>query len=133
MHSNEGKSELGQERERDYSDNWAAVRKLEGKIFCEEVISQLPMHVVFGLLSDDEKLLATLMYLEEMSPSEIAGFLGRDKNPIEKRRVSRACNRLRNKIRKRIQRLIKGTPFEDLLVKRTRLSQQDIAKEPRAA
>jgi hypothetical protein len=105
---------------------------MQGKIFCEEVITQLPMQVVFGLLSDDEKLLATLMYLEEMSPAEIAGFLGRDKNPIEKKRVARACNRLRNKIRKRIQRLIKGTPLEDLLVKRTRLSQPDIPRELRA-
>ena len=133
MYANEDESQLGRGHERDYSDNWAAATKLVEKIFCEEVISQVPMRVVFGNLSDDEKLLADLIYWEGMSPSEIARFLGKDKDPIAKKRVARACNKLRNKIRKRIKRLIKGTSLEDLLVKRERLSQQDMTKKPRAA
>lgn len=92
-------------RTREPSDQGAAAEEIQEEICRKEIIRQIPWRVILNNLSDEEKLLFRLIYLEGMSPSEIADYLGSQ----DRKRVARAVNKLRNKVRQRIKRLLLGS------------------------
>lgn len=75
-----------------------SVVRIEDEIYHKELYRKLPFKVIFGGLNEDEKKLVQLVYVDEMSISEIAEAMGKDK-----KRVAWDVNRLRNKIRNRVK------------------------------
>lgn len=76
-----------------------SVAKIDNEIYHKEVLRAIPLSVTFGRLTDYEKQLARLHYLDKMSPKEIALHLGG--SDIHKIRYD--LNRLRIKIHKRVK------------------------------
>lgn len=76
-----------------------SVARIDNEIYHKEVLRAIPLRVIFGRLTDHEKQLALLHYLEELSPKEIALHLG--DSDIHKIRYD--LNRLRSKIHNRLK------------------------------
>jgi hypothetical protein len=53
-----------------------SVAKIDNEVYHKEVLRAIPLSVTFGRLTDYEKQLARLHYLDKLSPKEIALHLG---------------------------------------------------------
>lgn len=63
--------------ERDQRNSKDDIQGIENRIYYEELWKTLPISVIFGSLSDYEKQLVQMHYLDEMSVKEIAACVGR--------------------------------------------------------
>lgn len=88
-----------------------SIARIDNEIYHKELLRALPLKSLFERLSENEKKLARLIYVDRMSPREIAETLGED---VSETRWE--LNKLRAKIRARARSLLKKHEAENKLL-----------------
>ena len=79
-----------------------SVVRIENKIYHKELYEALPWRAILSNLSEDEKRLLSLAYIDERSPNDIAEVLGENVST-----VSHDLHKLTIKLRNRIRNLLR--------------------------